>query len=1528
MASSIGRKIVFTFIIVLILMGAIVSITYKGYQEIIQSLNLIENESSKRGAAGNLRFSISKLIMYTNDYIITEDTEYRNLFQKQYSSVLEYYKKIYDYNLDNDEKIILEKIFSDLDSVTLYSNQIFEIQNPKTSPQAASLMIRMDYEHAECLYNRTTELFDHISKKIEDLKAESKDDKSSALNTIYIVTGLGFIVSCLVSYLAVKRITKPIITITKAANKIANGDYSVRPDVKTHDEIKVLAESFNKMAESIQTSHEKLNLSKIYNQNIVETVPSALIIFNNEFNILSANKSFYKIFKLTEKVEYKKLEEVLSLIEIHQNCRELVHDLIPFKDHECRCSMGCSTTLKNYDPDRTLLISLEELISMNENKKHYLLVIDDITEIKRKDKEIRDTKEQLENIFNNLEEVIFWSVDIVNHKLLQLSPGVEKIYGRKREEFFLKPNLWSQVLFNNEPPVNLASLYKYIGKTYSSTVQITRPDGEIRWTENFLRPITNDKGTIIRIDGFARDITEKYRADELLRRSEEKYRELVENIPLVIYSLAGDEGIIESLNPAFEKITGWSAEEWLGKSFIPLVHPEDTERAIDTYTKSMNGESVDIYELRILAKNGDYITGEFTSTPYYKEGKPIGEFGIARDITERKKILLQLNLFNELSLMIAGADDFTSALSLTLEKICLTAGWDYAEAWIPDANEEYLVFSDAYYHRTEKHKEFLNGSTKYKFKKGQGLPGIVWETKIPYWMCDVTRETNFPRAKLASSVGFFTGIGIPVLAKGKVIVALSIFTHLKREIIDKALLDMLSALASQLGTLFQKKRADSLIQQNEERYRVLFETARDAIYQLSLDGKFVSINKAFEVGTGWKVKDWIGKDFLGLIHPDDVDLAVQNYQDVRKGKRPLPYEIRVLKKDGSYLTTEIAPTPLIIDGEIKGSIGVARDITERKIAEEKIRKSEELLKKVLQTLPVGVWITDNNGVIQYGNPEGQKIWSGAKYIGVEQYGEYKGWWADTGKKIAADEWALARAVQKGETSINEVIDIECFDGTRKTILNSAIPMTDKGEITGAIVVNEDITEKRLAEKKVIDSERRLKEAEQIANLGNWEWDVIQNNVIWSDEIYRIFGLKPQEFNATYEAFLESVHKDDRDFVNTAVTNALKYNKPYDIEHRISLPDDTVKFVHERANVVFDELHNPVRMLGTTQDITERKRNEDALRKLSLAVEQASVSILITDIHGNIEYANPKFTDVTGYKLDEIINQNPRILQSGKTSTDEYKKLWSTILSGKVWKGEFENKRKNGEHFWDSVAISPIKNDKGDITHLLGIHEDVTEKRLKDELIQKSLKEKEVMLREIHHRVKNNLQVVASLLKMQASTIKDPVSAEYFEISQHRIRSMALVHQQLYRSSDFSSVDFGEYLVNLIEQLKNSYGIDDLKIKVNVEAKDIYLDLETAIPTGLLINELLSNTFKHAFIESKSGKVEVEIKRKGENEFLIRVADNGKGIDKNMDIYNTTSLGMQLIVTLTEQLNGKIVLNRDKGTEFIITISPYIYPKRI
>jgi len=215
--------------------------------------------------------------------------------------------------------------------------------------------------------------------------------------------------------------------------------------------------------------------------------------------------------------------------------------------------------------------------------------------------------------------------------------------------------------------------------------------------------------------------------------------------------------------------------------------------------------------------------------------------------------------------------------------------------------------------------------------------------------------------------------------------------------------------------------------------------------------------------------------------------------------------------------------------------------------------------------------------------------------------------------------------------------------------------------------------------------------------------------------------------------------------------------------------------------------------------------------------------------------------------------------------------------------------------------------------------EVAERKQAEEKIKASLKEKELLLQEIHHRVKNNLQVISSLLKLQSEYIEDKQAFQMFKDSQNRIKSMALIHEKLYKSKDLAEIDFKIYINDLAYELFRSYEIDPSKIALRMDVKDISLRIDVAIPCGLIINELISNSLKYAFPQGREGGIKIALRSINKNKIELKVKDNGIGLPEDFDFRKTKSLGLHIVTILVEdQLDGKIELNRAGGTEFKIT----------
>ncbi len=246
--------------------------------------------------------------------------------------------------------------------------------------------------------------------------------------------------------------------------------------------------------------------------------------------------------------------------------------------------------------------------------------------------------------------------------------------------------------------------------------------------------------------------------------------------------------------------------------------------------------------------------------------------------------------------------------------------------------------------------------------------------------------------------------------------------------------------------------------------------------------------------------------------------------------------------------------------------------------------------------------------------------------------------------------------------------------------------------------------------------------------------------------------------------------------------------------------------------------------------------------------------------------------------------------------------------------------KDDNAIYDEVHGYPIFDSEENIAQVIIYCRDITERKRIEEQIKASLEEKGMLLREIHHRVKNNLQVISSLLKLHSGDKGDKQYIEMLKDSQNRIKSMALIHEELYKSKDLANIDFDDYIKNLAKSLFRSYGISNGRIALKIDVEEVSLGIDTAIPCGLIINELISNSLKHAFPDDREGEIKIVLRLTDEDEIELTVSDNGVGIPEDLDFKKTESIGLKLVTNLAEkQLHGVVKLNQSKGTEFQILL---------
>jgi PAS domain S-box-containing protein len=532
----------------------------------------------------------------------------------------------------------------------------------------------------------------------------------------------------------------------------------------------------------------------------------------------------------------------------------------------------------------------------------------------------------------------------------------------------------------------------------------------------------------------------------------------------------------------------------------------------------------------------------------------------------------------------------------------------------------------------------------------------------------------------------------------------------------------------------------------------------------------------------------------------------------------------LLHKNGSPVWFLVSAKASFDDaGKFAGSLGMFTDITDRKRAEQELRESKARVGSIFRSAPVGIGVVVDR-IIKEVN---ERLCEMTGYSREELMGKSALMLYPT-----AEEYERVGSVKYDMITERGTGYVETHwqrkDGSVVDILLSSSPII-KGDLSGEITFTAlDITDRKRVEevlKKAHDnleklveertlklekactslkeSEKGLAEAQKMAHIGSWVWDRATDKAYWSDELYRIFGRNPQEQGAPYNEFLNYIHPDDRAYMDNAHKKALN-GKPYNIEYRIVLVNGEERTVHMQSEVIFDEKNIPIQLKGIVQDITERKKAEEKLleseEKYRNIVETANEGINLINNEGVITYTNNKMADMLGYPVEEIVGRTiwDFVNEEDKpTVTKSFVKRCQGILESY----EMKLIRKDGSLLMVGINSKPIFDDNSKFIGILTMHTDITKRKEAEEALANI---EITRKKEIHHRIKNNLQVISSLLDLQADKFNDTKVIEAFRESQNRVISMALIHEELYKEEGTDTLNFSEYLKMLANNLFQTY----------------------------------------------------------------------------------------------------------------------------
>ncbi|MEG4309458.1 PAS domain S-box protein [Microcoleus sp. AT8-B1] len=617
-------------------------------------------------------------------------------------------------------------------------------------------------------------------------------------------------------------------------------------------------------------------------------------------------------------------------------------------------------------------------------------------------------------------------------------------------------------------------------------------------------------------------------------------------------------------------------------------------------------------------------------------------------------------------------------------------------------------------------------------------------------------------------------------------------------------------------------------------------------------------------------------------------------------------------------------------GRIVGYFGVQRDISDRKKAEATLRDSEERFRATVEQAAVGITHPDATGRYLRVN---QKFCEIVGYSASELLSRT---WMDVTypEDIDADLEQNKKLFAGKIDSFKMEKRLLHKDGTVVWV-NITVSLI-KEPLSGAIynvVVTEDISDRKKTEAALKESEERFRQLAENIESVFWMVNVQPQEIIYISPAYaKIWGRSCADLYAYGRFFTESFHPEDRDRVIATFTKQMESEK--DIEYRIFRPDGQIRWIRARAFPIRNQAGQVYRIVGIAEDISESKQAEKTIRESEERFRQLAENIqdsvwLMSAEFTDLLYLSPAYEQIWGRSREELYADPLKMMEwvhpEDKILLEE---AMGRVLQGESTNTEYRIFLPEGTIRWVCDRAFPIYDESGKIYRIAGICEDISDRKLTDARIQAALREKEVLLKEIHHRVKNNMQVISSLLQLQAQYIEDEATLTLFEESQTRIHSMALIHEQLYQSEHLDRIALSPYVENLVANLYQSFGCGNTSIKFNLKVDPIYLNIETAIPCGLIINELVSNSLKYAFISSLAGEIYINFHEINNSQFHLTIQDNGRGFSANFDLENTETLGLRLVKMLAYQLEASIAIDSQRGTCYSLIFQELNYRQRI
>jgi PAS domain S-box-containing protein len=446
---------------------------------------------------------------------------------------------------------------------------------------------------------------------------------------------------------------------------------------------------------------------------------------------------------------------------------------------------------------------------------------------------------------------------------------------------------------------------------------------------------------------------------------------------------------------------------------------------------------------------------------------------------------------------------------------------------------------------------------------------------------------------------------------------------------------------------------------------------------------------------------------------------------------------------------------------------------------------------------------------------------------------------------------------------------------------------------------------------------RFRLATRAARLGIVEVRLPQRSLQIDARAGDLLGLSPTAAASDWNRLIDRVHETDRAHVKAAFESIFAGAASLDVSFRVDAGDDTLRFLRAQGCGEAGAGDTPSRLIFSVVDVTASTVGQSALRESEQrfrgAFQYSAMGMALVSPGGEWLQVNRALCDLLGY--DEI--ELKRITFQDITHPDDLATnigYMTDVLEGRRTHYHMEKRyfHKRGSVVWVLLSVSVVRDEQGTPLHFVSLLQDITERKLAQAALEASLAEKETLVQEIHHRVKNNMQVISSILRLQSRYVADPHYRAMFDECRDRIRTMALVHEKLYRTTNLATLDFGEHLRELAQLSRSTLKMPEERVEVSFDVDDVEMGVELAIPLGLIANELVTNAFKHAFVGRPGGRIAISLEQTGQR-LALSVDDDGCGLPPDFDVTTAPSLGLRLVRTLVGQIGGSLAAASQDGT---------------